>query len=221
MSKNKQKIQRLTLAAFFVAIEVVMAYTPIGYIPVGALSITTMHLPVILAGVLCGPAFGAGMGFVFGLTSFLRATFNPGITSFVFTPFVSIGGISGNFWSLVICFGPRILLGFLSGVIFRVLYKHMKNKSLAACLTAAINTVLHTAGVLGGIYVFFGEEYAQALGKSLQAVGALLMATVSTNMVLEMILAAVVIPILYKALAPAAERMGMSSIAPKKAAAKA
>ena len=49
MSKNKQKIQRLTLAAFFIAIEVVMAYTPIGYIPVGALSITTMHLPVILA----------------------------------------------------------------------------------------------------------------------------------------------------------------------------
>ena len=46
MIRNKQKIQRLTLAAFFVAIELLMGFTPIGYIPVGALSITTMHLPV-------------------------------------------------------------------------------------------------------------------------------------------------------------------------------
>jgi uncharacterized membrane protein len=213
MSKNKQKIQRLTLAAFFVAIEVVMAYTPIGYIPVGALSITTMHLPVILAGVLCGPAFGAGMGFVFGLTSFLRATFSPTITSFVFSPFITVGGISGNFWSLVICFVPRILLGFLSGVIFRALYKHMHNKALAAGITAAVNTVLHTAGVLGGIYVFFAPEYASALGTSLNGVIALLMATVTSNMLLETALAAVVVPLLYKALAPAAERMGMSSTA--------
>jgi len=65
MLNNKKKIQRLTLAAFFVAIELIMGFTPIGYIPVGALNITTMHLPVILAGIIAGPAFGAGMGFVF------------------------------------------------------------------------------------------------------------------------------------------------------------
>ena len=65
MNSQKKRIQQLTLAAFFVAIEVIMSVTPIGYIPVGALSITTMHLPVILAGVLLGPEFGAGIGFVF------------------------------------------------------------------------------------------------------------------------------------------------------------
>lgn len=213
MSKNKQKIQRLTLAAFFIAIEVVMAYTPIGYIPVGALSITTMHLPVILAGVLIGPGFGGLMGFVFGLTSFLRATFEPGITSFVFTPFITVGGISGNFWSLVICFVPRILLGVLSGYIFRFFHKHMKKDVPAAALTAAINTVLHTAGVLGGIYVFFGPEYGQALGTSLSGVAALLLGVVASNMILETALAAVVVPILYKALAPSAQRMGVLSVA--------
>ena len=116
MNSQKKRIQQLTLAAFFVAIEVIMSVTPIGYIPVGALSITTMHLPVILAGVLLGPEFGAGIGFVFGLTSCVRATMQPGITSFVFTPFVQVGNMHGNAFSLLIAFGPRILLGYLSGM---------------------------------------------------------------------------------------------------------
>lgn len=209
MKKNRQKIQRLTLAAFFVAVEIAMGFTPIGYIPVGALSITTMHLPVILAGVLCGPAFGAGMGFVFGLTSFLRATFEPGITSFVFSPFITVGGITGNFWSLVICFVPRILLGWLSGVMFRAMKAHLKHEAGAACLTAVINTVIHTAMVLGGIYVFFADKYAAALGVSTAKVGVLLLGVVGSNMILEAVLAGAAIPVLYRALKPSAERMGI------------
>ena len=35
----------MTLAAFFAGMEVLMAFTPIGYIPMAGLSITTMHLP--------------------------------------------------------------------------------------------------------------------------------------------------------------------------------
>ncbi len=37
----------------------------------------------------------------------------PGITSFVFSPFITVGGISGNFFSLVIALVPRILLGVI------------------------------------------------------------------------------------------------------------
>ena len=89
MNRNKKRTQKLTLAAFFVAIEILMAVTPIGFIPVGAINITTMHLPVILSGIILGPLYGALMGFVFGLTSMLKATFAPGITSFCFSPFTS------------------------------------------------------------------------------------------------------------------------------------
>ena len=82
MNRNKKRTQKLTLAAFFVAIEILMGVTPIGFIPVGAINITTMHLPVILSGIILGPVIGALTGFVFGLTSMLKATFAPGITSF-------------------------------------------------------------------------------------------------------------------------------------------
>lgn len=208
MTRNKQKIQRLTLAAFFVAIELMMGFTPIGYIPVGALNITTMHLPVILAGIIAGPAFGAGMGFVFGLTSFLHATFQPGLTSFVFSPFITVGGISGNFFSLLICFVPRIFLGWSSGMMYSVLSRRFKNHHLTAMITAVVNTLIHTVLVLGGIYVFFAPSYAQALGTSTAGVAALLLGVVSTNTVLEALLAGAAIPVLIKALEPSAERMG-------------
>lgn len=209
MNSQRKRIQQLTLAAFFVAIEVIMSITPIGYIPVGALSITTMHLPVILAGVLIGPKFGAEIGFVFGLTSCIRATLQPGVTSFVFTPFVQIGNMTGNFWSLVIAFGPRILLGWLSGMMYRFLVEKTNNRVLSATFSAAMNTIIHTLLVLGGIWVFFAQPYADALNITTGALATAFIATITTNGILETILAAIVIPVLTKALSKTTERMGL------------
>lgn len=211
MNSQKKRIQQLTLAAFFVAIETIMALTPIGYIPIGALSITTMHLPVILAGILISPSFGAGIGFVFGLTSFLRATFEPTVTSFVFTPFIQIGNMTGNFWSLFIAFVPRILLGWLSGILYRILMKTTNNTIVSAMGSAVINTLIHTLLVLGSIWIFFGEPYAEALNISIQALGTAFLATISTNGILETILAGIAIPALVKALKPSVERMGFQT----------
>ena len=98
--KNQKKIRQLTVAAFFVAVELVLTLTPIGYIPIGPINATTMHIPVILAGILIGRRWGAMLGGVFGLTSLAKATFSPGVTSFVFSPFITVGGVHGNFWSL-------------------------------------------------------------------------------------------------------------------------
>lgn len=209
MNENRMKIQRLTLAAFFVGIQILMGWTPIGYLPLGTVSITTMHLPVILAGILGGAKFGASMGFVFGLTSLLRATFTPDASAFMFSPFITIGGVSGNFWSLVICFVPRILLGFLSAVIYDICYKKVKNDLFSAACSAVINTVLHTIGVLGGIFVFFGPQYAMLLGANLKAVAIALLGVMSANMIPEAILAGSAVPVLVKALRPISRHLGM------------
>lgn len=209
MNSQKKRIQQLTLAAFFVAVEVVMFMTPIGYLPIGALSITTMHLPVILAGIMMGPTFGAQIGFVFGLTSFLRATFQPGITSFVFTPFVQIGTMNGNFCSLIIAFVPRILLGYMSGVLYNIIFEHTHKQAVSALIAAGINTILHTLLVLGGIWLFFADAYASALQITTSALMTVFITTITTNGILETILAMVVIPVLVKALSPTTERMGI------------
>ncbi|HIY18963.1 MAG TPA: ECF transporter S component, partial [Candidatus Blautia avistercoris] len=98
--------------ALFMALIVLMAFTPfLGYIPLGFTRATIIHVPVILGSLLLGPKKGALLGGVFGLTSFVNNTINPTVTSFVFTPFYTLGEFQGGIGSLIICFIPRILTG--------------------------------------------------------------------------------------------------------------
>ena len=196
----------MTLAAFFIAIQVIMTLTPVGYIPLGPINVTTMHIPVILSGIFLGSKYGALTGFVFGLTSMLRATFVPGITSFLFSPFISVGGVHGNFWSLLIVFGPRIFLGWFSGRLFRMIRK--KTGNIPACaISAAVNTMIHTLLVMGMIWIFFGEPYAKAVGVAPEALGTVILGVITSNGIMETILAAIVVPVLDKALWPSIRRM--------------
>lgn len=184
--EEKMKIKRFVLLAFFIAIEVVLANTPLGFVPIGALRATTLHIPVILAGLLMGKKEGMILGFVFGLCSFVSATFTPTITSFVFTPFYG----PGNVFSLLICFGPRILLGYLSGLL--------KDQGFPNMLIAAVMTMIHTILVLSCIYIFFGKAYADVL--QTQGLLWLLLSVVLTNGVCEAIIASLMIGILFKPL---------------------
>lgn len=206
MNSKKNKIQQLTLAAFFVAIEIVMSLTPLGYIRLGATAITTMHLPVILASILLGYKTGLLTGFVFGMTSMLTATFNPDITAFCFSPFYSSGAVSGNFFSLVIAFVPRMLLGILPYFIYKLINDKFDNTILASSISAIFNTLLHTLLVLGMIALFFGKEYQSVAGASVKTA---IIIVLSTNGILEIILAGLVIPVMVKALKPSLDRIFM------------
>ena len=197
--RNK-KIQYMSFMAMFIAIELVLVFTPLGYLPIGPLNLTTMHIPVVVAGVLMGKKAGAEMGFVFGLTSLFNATFRPTITSFCFSPFITIGGVSGNFTSLIIAFVPRILLGFLAGWLFEALRKTKINANFAAMLSGVFGSVINTVLVLGMIYLFFGPQYAAATGTEYAALIAVLLGVVLTNGILEAILAGSITGLLNKAL---------------------
>ncbi len=149
--------------SMFLAIELVLLLTPLGYIRTPALSITLMHIPVIACGILMGPGYGAALGLVFGLTSIWNATTAPGPASFIFSPFVTIGTISGNWSSLLIALVPRILLGYLAGVFFNFFSKKM-NRPVAALVTGILATLCHTLMVLGLIAIFWGPQYAELNG---------------------------------------------------------
>ena len=107
MSRTKALVQM----AIFSALIIVLAFTPfIGYIPLGFTRATIIHIPVIIGSLMMGPKKGAVLGGVFGLTSFINNTMNPTLTSFVFTPFYSLGEYSGGIGSVIICFIPRSYL---------------------------------------------------------------------------------------------------------------
>lgn len=199
--KRNQKTKNMALFAMFLAIELVLLNTPLGYIRTPFLSITLMHIPVIAAGILMGPAYGAALGLVFGLTSVWNATMSPSAASFVFSPFVTIGGISGNWTSLIIALVPRILLGYLAGIFFRLFNKKF-NRPLAALFAGILATFCHTLMVLGLIYLLWGPQYATAIGQSPDTLLMYLSLVVVTNGLGEMAAAGLVSMALAKAIKP-------------------
>lgn len=195
----------LVEAALFTAIIIILAYTPLGYIPLGAVNATTIHIPVILAGVIMGWKKGAFLGFVFALTSFLNASFfKPNITSFLFTPLYP----GGNFFSLVICFVPRILIGIVAFAVFRAIFKLLHNEAAALALAGVFGSLTNTVLVMGGAYVFFAQSYAEAVKISANEVLAAILTVVIGNGIPEAICAGVLTVGIGKALLVYKRRRG-------------
>lgn len=189
---KKTKTVSLVLAAAFAAIIIMMAFLPfIGYIPLGVINVTIIHIPVIIGSIVLGPKYGAALGFVFGMTSLIHNTISPLATSFVFTPFYSVGGVGGNFWSLVICFVPRILVGILPYFVYIGIMKLSKKQTISLAVAGVLGSLTNTVLVMNMIYVFFGEEYAKASNHAMSVLYTVILGIIATNGIPEAIGAAI------------------------------
>lgn len=140
---KNEKTYELVLTALFTSIIVIMAFTPLGYIPLVVINATIIHIPVILGSLFLGPKRGAFLGFVFGLTSLINNTFKAATASaFVFSPVLAanIAGVSGIFKSLYICFVPRILVGIIPYFVYILIRRLLKGNQKVWRIV--INTVL-------------------------------------------------------------------------------
>lgn len=162
------KTAALVLTALFAAIIVIMAYTPLGYIPLGIINATIIQIPVILGSLFCGPKKGGFLGFIFGLTSFLKNTLTPATASaFVFSPVLasSVIGPSGIFKSAFICFVPRILVGVVPYFVYigvRKLIQGNSSKVWASVLNVIIGLFLF-AGVRAFVLRSYPEQTVMAI----------------------------------------------------------
>ena len=192
---SRYSTMSMVQVAIFGAIICIMAFTPfLGYIPLGITRATIIHIPVIIASLLMGPKKGAALGFLFGLTSFINNTMNPTPTSFVFTPFYSIGDVSGGIGSVIICFIPRILVGVVPFFVYKLVKRFAKKSSvsgigliLAGVSGALVNTLL----VMNLIFVFFREAYAAANDVAVSAVYGFILTVIGINGVPEAIVAGI------------------------------
>lgn len=155
-TRNTRYLVELSLMA---AIIVLMALTPLGYVKTPALSITLLTIPVAVGAMILGPKGGAILGAVFGATSFAQALTGSGMSAFLMQ--ISPLGV------LFLCFIPRILEGFLCGLIFQFFRKTKVKK--AACYIAGFSCpVLNTILFMGTLVaIFYQTEYIQGLVSSL------------------------------------------------------
>ena len=198
--KNRKKDTRwLVSVALLAAIIIVMANTPLGFIPLPITKATTTHIPVLLGAILLGPLAGAILGGVFGICSIVVNTFTPGLTAFAFSPFMSTTGLSGAVKALWVALGCRILLGVVAGWLWIALKKVRVSDWLALPVTGFVCTILHTLMVMGSIFFLFTQQYAQARNVAMEAVSGLILATVTGNGIPEALLAMVLVTAIGKA----------------------
>lgn len=201
---SKQTVS-ITQVSVFITIIFLMAFVPfLGYIPLGFARATIIHVPVILASIYLGSKKGAILGFVFGLTSFLVATFTPDITAFAFTPFYSLGNIHGNFFSLIICFVPRILVGILPYYIYKFIYSRFKSKkasqNIALCIAGIVGSLTNTLLVMNMIFLFFRDSFAQINNIASSAVYWYILSIIAINGIPESFVAAILTVVIGKIL---------------------
>lgn len=181
------------------ALEAVICFTPLGQLRFSPTIVATLGaIPIAITGILLGTAAGAAMGAFGGIFSLCVWTFAPPdpLTAFVFTPFYSLGEIHGNGWSIVISVVPRILVGIVASLVYRVISKSLDNKgkspNAAYVIAGALASLANTFGVLGGMYLFFGKTYVTAFGMTYKAVLLIIGGLILTNGIPEAIACAIV-----------------------------
>ena len=192
--KKGLKPRELTLLGLLTALLVILSSTPLGYLNIGPLAITFNVIPVAIAAIALGPTGGAIVGAVFGLTSFLQAmgiggTSYMGIITFEISPILTF----------VQRFVPRVLTGFLTGLLYQGLRKTRLKKAsifIAGFCAAFLNTLLF----MGALFLLFGKtDYVQGLmaGRSIIVT---LCALVGVNAIVEMLASTFISGVLGKGL---------------------
>lgn len=144
--------------ALMVAIIFIMAFTPLGYFRTPGLSITFLTVPVAVGAVILGSKGGAACGLAFGITSLIQAFIGGSFG----TMLLSINPAGTAFTCIV----PRILEGWLCGLIFQAVRKVSKNGAYFAASLACplLNTLFFMSSL---VVIFYHTDYIQGFVETL------------------------------------------------------
>ena len=132
----------LAVAGVFGALAIVLAFTPLGLIPVPnpTNAATSLHLPAIVAGILAGPLVGGLVGLVLAISSWYL--YNAAFMAFA----------GGNLAvALLAAFLPRVLIGVLAYYAYRPLRRWPALAGIVAGLAGALTNTFGVLGILIGL----------------------------------------------------------------------
>lgn len=162
MKKQGINVHSLTQLALLFALELVMANTPLGMLPIGPINASLLTIPVAIGAMLLGPAAGALLGALFGATSYLNAVQGKsalGVALMNASP-------AGYFVQAVI---GRILCGLCCALIYMAAKKLLpKNKKLCCGIGALAAPLLNTFFYMGFMMLlFYNTEFVQSKAEAL------------------------------------------------------
>jgi len=195
-TQTNTKTLRMVQLAVLAAILLIMAFTPLGYLRIGPVSITFLTIPVVIGAIVIGPAGGAVLGQCFGMDVF-------GTTLMGINPFFTI----------ILCLVPRILMGLLVGLIFRALIGNTRLKTIPYAAAALSGALINTILFVGALILFFGNtDYLRQFGPNIWAILGVL---VTANAAIEAAVCMVVGAAIAKALGKYMSRATEKAVSPK------
>lgn len=175
---RNSKVTKMVQMAILIAIIVLMAFTPIGFIRTLGLEIQLIMIPVVIGAMILGPAAGAVFGFVFGILSFIQC--------FGMSPFGAVLLGINPFKTFLVCVPTRTLAGYLSGLIYKLLKKVDKTKLICYFAGGLAGAVFNTIFFMSTLMLFFwNTDYIQSLNADGLNVFAFVVAFVGLNGLLE------------------------------------
>lgn len=160
-------VQLAILAGILLFLEV----TGLGYIRIPAISMTIMQVPVIIGAIVLGPAAGAILGAVFGLTSFAQAFGKDPLGAAL----LSINPL-GLFITTVV---TRTLMGWLCGLIYQGIRSIKLNINVKLGIASLSGALLNTLFFMSSLLLFFFHtEAVQEIARGIGTTSPLLFAIV-------------------------------------------
>lgn len=136
-----ERTRKIVITGIMGAIACFLGITHWGFIPwFGGISLTIMHVPVIIGAVLEGPLVGALIGLIFGIFSMIQAAVAP------------TGPADVWFTNPLLAVLPRLFIGPVAWLVWRALQRWPVAGLIASGIAGSLtNTILVLAmiGVLG------------------------------------------------------------------------
>ena len=149
MAKQNQKTKTIAVLGILTGLIVLMAFTPVGYLRIGVVSISFLMIPVALGALAKGPVAGAILGTVFGITSFAQC--------FGMDPFGTFLAEKNIVFTFIMCVVCRALAGFLAGLVFKCISKFTKNAPVRSSVTGLSAALFNTVLFVGALIGLFGK----------------------------------------------------------------
>ncbi len=186
---NNQKTKSIVYNALLIAIVVILAVVPnLGFIQVGGMAITIVHIPVIIAAILFGYKSALLMGFAFGISSLLvAATRGAAFDILYVNPLVSVV--------------PRVLFAIATVAIYNFAKTLIKDDIINVGLSAFLSSLIHSILVISALYLSvslgFADEFLSMISGGFWA---FIVATIGVQVLGEAVLATIVTVPVVKAL---------------------
>lgn len=183
MKKQVVSTKQLATLGILSGLIFILAYTPLGIIPLPGMAATILHLPVIIGALALGLKPGLILGGVMGLATLSRAFIAPTspLDLFFRNPLVSIL--------------PRLLIGVVVYLAFIYLRKYIKKQLITYTLVGILGSIANTVFTLGMLMIVYYKPLNEVAMANL-GIGALSLIGVilTTNAIGEVIVTGLLVP---------------------------